>query len=388
VSLRILHITPSYLPAVRYGGPIWSVHGLAKAQSALGHYVEVYTTNIDGAGESDVPVGQAVNLKGVDVTYFGSSKLRRLFYAPELDRALKKNITSFDIVHTHSVFLWPTMAGARTARKAGIPYVLSPRGMLWREVIEERSKWIKKAWILAFEKTNVESASAIHVTAQLEADKMKDLGFNLPHIINLPNAVDRPKIFQNSGISSDVSQAIKAGDYLLSLGRLSWKKNNLSLIKAMSAVPSLRAIIAGNEEDGHATKLRDLIEKRGLSERVTLLSRQISGADKAALFEQCKFFVLPSFSENFGNTVLEAMIYAKPVIVSESAGAVELVKRHGCGLSCQPEENSIATAIKIMMAAPDQLIGMGEKGRVAVLENYGWTHIAQAMCSAYTELRL
>ena len=51
--LRLLHVTPTYYPAVRYGGPIVTVHGLCKALAARGHEVHVFTTNVDGPGVSD-----------------------------------------------------------------------------------------------------------------------------------------------------------------------------------------------------------------------------------------------------------------------------------------------------------------------------------------------
>jgi len=42
--MRILEVIPSYLPATRYGGPIFSTHALSKALVERGHTVEVYTT--------------------------------------------------------------------------------------------------------------------------------------------------------------------------------------------------------------------------------------------------------------------------------------------------------------------------------------------------------
>src|SRR5262249_17761673 len=123
------HVIPSYLPAVRYGGPIFAVHALCQALVARGHEVEVFTTNIDGPGNSRVPVGTPVNLDAVGVRYFGSPALRRIYWSPGLGRALRSEMHRFDAVHLHSVFLWPTWAAARAARRADVPYVLSPRGM-------------------------------------------------------------------------------------------------------------------------------------------------------------------------------------------------------------------------------------------------------------------
>src|SRR5215831_11133178 len=126
--MRILHVVPTYLPAVRYGGPIFAIHGLCQALAARSHEVEVFTTSVDGPGTSPVPIGIPVALDGVRVRYFPCPLLRRLYWAPALGRALQREIDTFDVVHLHSVFRWPTWAAACAARKAGAPYVLAPRG--------------------------------------------------------------------------------------------------------------------------------------------------------------------------------------------------------------------------------------------------------------------
>src|SRR5262245_46752372 len=114
--MRILHVVPTYLPAVRYGGPIFAVHGLCRALVSRGHEVEVVTTNINGSENSAVPIEVPVELDGVQVRYFPSRLLRRLSWAPSLARVLRQQISTFDLVHLHSVFLWPTWAAARSAR--------------------------------------------------------------------------------------------------------------------------------------------------------------------------------------------------------------------------------------------------------------------------------
>jgi hypothetical protein len=95
-----------------------------------GHDVHVFTTSVDGENDSDVPLGEPVELDGVKVTYFRSRRLRRLYWSPPMRQALAAAIPTFDLVHLHAVYLWPMWAGARIARAHGVPYVSSPRGML------------------------------------------------------------------------------------------------------------------------------------------------------------------------------------------------------------------------------------------------------------------
>ena len=384
--MRILHVTPSYFPAVRYGGPIWSVHHLAIEQIKLGHDVEVYTTNIDGDSVSNVPVGRKIEVDGVSVTYFSVGFFRRTMRAPSMAVALKQNISSFDVVHNHSVFLWPTYISAREARLAKVPYVISPRGMLWAELIRQRSRVMKKLWIAIIEKKNLKYSAAVHVTSDIEGRKIMELGLPMPRTINLPNGVDIPRNLYEGEISEDISREIKRGEFLLSFGRLNWKKNNVQLIKAMLKLPNVRLIVAGNQEDEHCLELRSIIKKYDLTERVSVISRQVSGRDKELLFSSAVMFVLPSLSENFGNTVLEAMVRGVAVVVSKEAGAAEVVKKIGCGLVCSPNSASLADSIKVLLENKSDMRAMAELGKEAAIGTYSWSAVSRSMVEEYGAL--
>src|SRR5262249_38268251 len=158
--------------AVRHGGPIFAVHGLCRALAARGHELQVLTTNIDGPGITPTPIATPVDLEGVQVQYFPCPLIRRLYWAPALGRARHNPIGELDIVHLHTGVLWPTWAAARAARRAGVPYVLSPRGMLIKDLIARRSRLAKSTWIHFIERSNVEQAAAVHLTSQLEAAEL------------------------------------------------------------------------------------------------------------------------------------------------------------------------------------------------------------------------
>ena len=190
--MKILHVVPTYYPAVRYGGPIRSVHGLASALAAQGHNVHVYTTNVDGEGVLPVPLDRPARLDGVTVWYFATSVGRRLYRSPGMRQALGLNVASFDIVHLHSVFLWPTSVAAQAARKAGVPYVLSPRGMLVGDLIRRRSSLAKRAWIALFERRNIEEAAAVHLTSEIEASELRALGFRCARLAVVANGIELP----------------------------------------------------------------------------------------------------------------------------------------------------------------------------------------------------
>src|SRR5262249_43296182 len=215
-TMKILHVVPTYFPAVRYGGPIYSVHALCRSLAAAGHRVHVFTTSVDGRRDSNVPHGRPVNLDGVQVCYFRSRWLRRLYYSADLKNQLESIAGDFDIVHLHSVFLYPTWMGARAAMKASVPYVLSPRGMLVHDLITRRSTLTKRTWIHLIERGNLERAARIHLTSEEERRALTDLGLALAPTTMIPNGVDTPRAFSPDAISADVQALVAKGFDILS----------------------------------------------------------------------------------------------------------------------------------------------------------------------------
>jgi glycosyltransferase involved in cell wall biosynthesis len=384
--MRILHVIPTYLPAVRYGGPIFATHGLCKALAVRGHEVQVFTTNVDGPGNSPVPIGLPVNIEGVKVRYFSCPLLRRLYWAPALGRTLESEIGKFDAVHLHSVFLWPTWAAARAACKAGVSYVLSPRGMLVKELIRRRNRLTKSAWIYLIEKSNIEQAAAVHLTSRLEASELERFGWRFSRLAVIPNGIDEP-MASAGDISADVKAIAAAQPLVLFLGRLSWKKGLDRLLRAFGQSRNGKLAIVGTDDEGFAPQLEKLAETLGIADRVRVLARTVIGSEKEYLFASARLFVLSSYSENFGNTVLEAMRRGVPVVVTPEVGAAEIVQQSGGGIVAQGDAEALGAAITRLVDNPDFARSMGEAGQRHVMRHYTWAGISALMEELYESLR-
>lgn len=362
--MNILHVVPTYLPARRYGGPIVAVHGLCKALVARGHEVDVMTTNVDGDGVVDAPVGVPVDVDGVRVRYF-ASPLPRLFWSPDMRRALREDVRKYDLVHVHSVFLWPGAAAARAAHKARVPYVISPRGMLVPELIRRKSRIAKTVWLKLIERRGFAHAAAIHFTSQLEWEDAKGVGLPLPSPFVVPNGIDiapRPNVPRDDRT-------------LLFLGRVNWKKGLDTMIEALPSLPGVRFVVTGNDEEELTPRLRELAFRIGVANRVEFLG-PVHGPAKDELLAMATLFVLPSLSENFGNAVLEALAMETPVVLSRHVGLAEEVVRAHAGVIGL---NGIAA----LLDDPQLCAEMGRNGRALVESRFAWPRVAGEMEKAY-----
>lgn len=375
--MKIVHVVPTYLPATRYGGPIYSVHGLCRALAWRGHEVHVVTTSVDGPTDSQVPHDQAVALDGVLVHYSRSSQLRRLYFSAGLARDLERLVPEADVVHLHSVFLWPTLRAARVAARCGIPYVLAPRGMLVQDLIRRKNAWVKWAWIAAFERKNLTQAAALHLTSQVEADELRRFGFALPPLWVVPNGVDLPQHVRRPRPAEPPT--------ILFLGRINWKKGLDRLLAALEHLPDARLLLAGNDEEGYLDEVWRLANSHEVRARVEYVG-PISAKRRASLFARAHVVALCSYNENFGNVVLEAMAHACPVVVTHEVGASTLVQRWGAGVVVPGDPREIASALDRILSSPELQQEMGEAGRAVAVQRLSWDRIAHRLEEHYVTI--
>jgi glycosyltransferase involved in cell wall biosynthesis len=385
--VKLLHVVPSYLPAWQHGGPIRSVHGLCRALVARGHQVTVFTTDTDLRGQ--VPVSQPVDRDGVAVWYFQVRGPRRLYWSPDLRSALQRQVATFDFVHLHSVFLWPTSAAASAARHLGVPYFVAPRGMLVSELLRRRGTLRKSLWIRLVERQTLANAAALHVTSGLEGEEAQQLaaemGLELPPVVLLPNGVDEESDSEDAPLSASVADALTHQPLVLFLGRLSWKKGLDRLIAALPGAPQATLAIAGGDEEGIRPQLEALAREAKVADRVRFLGA-VNGPDRMALLHRAALVALTSYSENFGNSALEAMAAGTPVVVTAEVGLADEIRRSGAGLVAPGEAEALGRAIGRLLANPTVRRAMGQKGREAVARSYRWDRVAAATERAYLDV--
>jgi glycosyltransferase involved in cell wall biosynthesis len=347
-----------------------------------GHDVQVLTTNVDGPGVLNVPTGVPVDVDGVKVRYFPSRFVRRLYWSPAMNVQLPGVLAGANFVHLHSIFLAPTSSAARVAERLGIPWCVSPRGALVPELINRQSTLAKRIWMLINERRTLERASFIHATSTLEAEDARRIGYRLPPIRVIPNGVETPGC-NESAFSPAVDRA-GSGPYLLFLGRINWKKGLDRLIPAMAHVPGFRLVVAGNDEEQLSPRLKRLAQQSGVLERIDFVGA-VAGEEKLKLLRGSTLLVLPSYSENFGNVLLESLAAGRPVAMTAEVGLAPAIQAAGAGEIISGVPLEMGKQLSVLIADRRNLDAMGQRGYQLVQSQYTWTSVARAMEQAYLE---
>jgi glycosyltransferase involved in cell wall biosynthesis len=153
----------------------------------------------------------------------------------------------------------------------------------------------------------------------------------------------------------------------------------------MSHVPGAVLVVAGNDDEQYRPELERLARECGVADRV-LFPGEVSGHDKSALLHRAAALVLPSYSENFGNSVLEAMAVGRPVVVTPEVGLASVVRREGAGLVCAGDPSALGDTLRGLLADPAAADAMGRRGAEAARRVFGWATIAAEMEAVYRQV--
>ena len=371
--MRALHVISSL--SRRGGGPSRSVQGLVAELNRAG--VETWLMTLRYGDEPWID-GVARFVNG----------------DPFEDVALR---VKPQIVHLHGLWNMKLHRCAVICRRWHVPYVIAPRGML--EPWSLKQKWLKKRiarWL--YQDWDLKCAAALHATAESEAEQFRKLGFKNPIIVS-PNGVNVPKKFEPRNTQNTRKRA-------LFVSRMHPKKGVLELVEAWHRLKltthnsqlsnwlcELVYTVSGDFEREYESKVRARVKELGLDERF-IFTGALNDEEKWAAYARADLFVLPTYSENFGIVVAEALWAGVPVITTKGTPWKD-VEEWKCGRWIDLPEDSnpsdwsaLVSALKGMMLMSDDVRHeMGERGRKLVEEKYTWNAVVNDMVKGYEAIR-
>lgn len=297
---------------------------------------------------------------------------------PRLGEALRALALkdSIDVIHVHGIWDPPIHHACETAHRLGLPTIVATHGMLEPQALALKT-WKKRAALALYQRRDLVLADMLHATAPREAAHLRGFGLRQP-IVVAPPGIRLPEY------DGDRHDVVPGPNVVLFFSRIHPIKNILGLIGAWAELrpPHWRLVIAGPDDAGHGAVVLGAIRGAGIADSVTFRG-PVYGSEKDALFRSASLFVLPSFTENFGIVVLEAMSFGIPVITTTGTPWGELTEK-GAGWYVAPDQASLTAALReATHRSPAELRAMGRRGRTIAAERYGSEGIVRRLGAAY-----
>jgi len=327
-------------------------------------------------------------------------------YSPRFSQYL--NLFQPDLIHTHGIWTYSSIATLSYHRKRKVPYVISPHGMIDPWAIKN-SSWKKIPAYYLYEGSHLTNAACMRALCESEADSFRAYGLKNPIAI-IPNGIDLPEEGKGEEVNAKGENGVKT---LLFLGRIHPKKGLSNAIRAFAKALDARRstlgcsvqwqfVIAGWDQGGHEAELMNLCDELGLSfshkmhethkgddlgvnsnNTSVLFHGSAFGEKKDDLLRSADAFILSSFSEGLPMSVLEAWAYGVPVLMTQECNLPEGFAADAA-LKIGTDVESIDKGMDELFSMSEaDLSTMGAKGRKLVEERFTWKKVAAQMAGVY-----
>lgn len=339
------------------GGPSRSVPTLVKGLAEVGEDVVLMTC-----------YSKDMNTHALDGSPVKLKLLSSLTDTGEIEAFILSE--RVELIQLQSIWSWSYHQVVKIARRLKIPYVITPRGMLEPWSLQQK-KFKKKLAMVLYQRHDIKKAACIYTTAEMEAEHIRDLGIEVPCSI-IPNGIEMDGYPCRTSIDNVKKK-------VLFLSRIHEKKGIELLIDVWKNIyldfPGWCVEIVGNGEIKYVDSLKARIHELGLDNYISILPPAF-GEEKVPLYQESALFVLPSYSENFGMVIAEAMSCGVPVITTTNCPWKILNETHTgwcIDLSLQNLENALRNAMSMDAQA---LFEMGQRASKLIDANFNYRNVA------------
>jgi glycosyltransferase involved in cell wall biosynthesis len=388
--MRVVHVVPSL--AARTGGTATSLVELSLGLAACGVESAIFATDLaeppqarrhSRVAPGDLPAGADV----ADVCLFPAVAPRRLAHSPALRRALRSELRRCDVVHIHSLFLFPQFAAFTEARRLGRPYVVAPHGC-FDPFLRRRGrarKWVNdRVW----QRAMLAGASALQFGAEEEARLAADVVPPVRRVV-VPNGIDWDAFgrLPDGAVFRERRLAGHAGPVVMHLGRIAEKKGVDVLIRAFArgrlADLDARLAVVGPDDDGLVPGLRALAERECVAERVDFVGL-VRGGERLEALAAADVWALASRSDACSAAVIEALAAGRPTVLTPRINLAPEAARAAAAVVSPLDPDALGAELRALLEDDARRRELGESAR-AFAQRFDRRRVARRMIGVYEE---
>jgi glycosyltransferase involved in cell wall biosynthesis len=363
------------------------VRELAGSLAQSGIETHVATTDDNGPDTLQVPHGEPVVHDGVTYWYF-PRQVRFYTISWPLSVWLSNHVAGFDLLHIHALFSFAALPASFWATRRKVPYIVRPLGTLNQWGMEHRRPLLKKVSFRLVERRILKHAALVHYTSDQERHEAESLGVNEASVV-IPNGLPTCPSDDISGSFRRRYPQLCGRRIILFLSRLDEKKGLDLLLRAFavvrSRVPGASLVIAGEGPPGFVSRIKAEARLLGIADDI-VWTGFLMGEDKRAALADAIMYVLPSYSENFGISVAEAMAAGLPVVVSDRIGIHTDIAEVSAGLVVRCEVEALALAMLELLKRADLRASLGSRGKHLVATKYSLDAVTGQILSIYDRI--
>ena len=292
--------------------------------------------------------------------------------APGLQTYLRAQLKLVDVVHVHLARDLITLPAAAAVSRSRVPLVVQTHGMI--DESERRLAavidWIYTRRVLR------ESCRILSLTDKENASLLAVAGTALP-VTAIGNGIAVPSWKSSRPLSPEV----------LFLARLHPRKRARYFVEMARTLldegTEARFVLVGPDE-GEGDLVRELIAKYNFGDRLTW-EGPLSPEDTLDRMREASIYVLPSVQEVFPMSVLEAMSLGLPVVITESNGLSEPLKRAGAGVVVDETLEGLVSGTRGLLDSAPLRAQTGDTARALIRDEYSISVVAAHLESIYAE---
>ena len=390
--MRVLQVIPSL--GSRTGGAAESVVQSSRFFGALGVETSIFSTDLGTPASSrtqrrvaasELPSGAAE----LDIRLYPAVFPERFAFSPALERALRRETPHYDVVHIHSLFLFPQLAAYRHARRSCVPHVVTPHGVL-DPYHRQHGRARKFVTDVLWQRRLLEQAAAIHVTAEEEAMLVADVAPRVRRIV-APIGVhwDQYQSLPDGGEFRRRYLGGHEGPVVMHIGRLSHKKAPDVLVRAFALVahdvPDARLVFVGPDDEGREPLLQALAGELGIAPKVTFAGMLPGEHAKISALAAADVWALPSNAENFGIAVMEALAAGRAAVISPRVNIAPAIAAADAAIVVEQDPQRFGAAIVALLGDPLRRAVLGANAR-EFARRYDWATVARPLAHMYFDV--